>query len=152
MMKIGSAGIPHGNAVGAGVGQVKIGGGNGGSEHKSALTPVLSPRERESDNPLHHQLPKAVFLRVRTKLELFGVAENGPSETAGPGSEWRVALLRIRAAISSVIRVEDTFVGCPAAGVIGIAPFAVIDAVASGHFSVLNQTSQKRNPFVALAH
>src|SRR5947207_1621357 len=45
-MQIGCGGIPHRNAIGAGVVQVKIGGGGGGLEEKTTDLGAREPRTR----------------------------------------------------------------------------------------------------------
>src|SRR5204863_4260564 len=140
------AGVPHWYAVGARVGQVKIGGGQGGSEHKfpRPTRPICFGRT--------HRPPGHIILRIAKKLELFGITKDGPCETAGPGSEWRVTLLRIRATIAAVVEIEDAFVCSAAREIVAISARAIIDAKASGQFSVLNQATKKGNPLVAFAH
>lgn len=72
------------------------------------------------------------------EFELFGEAEDGPGEAAGPGGEGGVALLGTGTAVGAVVEVEDALVGGAAADVPGVAAFAIVDAVAGGAGTVIS--------------
>ena len=61
-------------------------------------------------------------------------------------------MLRVRAAIVSVVCVENAFVRGAAADIVVIAAFAVIDGVARGRVRVVEQAKQQRMALVVLAH
>ena len=91
-------------------------------------------------------------MRVASHSSCFGEAEHRPGQAAGPRAERRVALLRRRAAIVAVVRVEDAFVGRAAGHVVRVAAFAVPDVVAGRVRGVLDEPLQQADSLVALAH
>src|SRR5437762_10200456 len=86
------------------------------------------------------------------ELQLLGETEEGPRQPASPSAEWRVALLRIGAAIASVVNVENAFVCGAAAHIVGVAVLAIENRVASSRFRMLEETLEQRNFLIALAH
>src|SRR5712691_996270 len=85
------------------------------------------------------------WLRVREKLQLFGEAEDGPGKAAGPGAEGGIALLGVGAAIMAVVHVEDAFVGDASAHIVGVAPFAVIDAELRGRLGMFDEALEEED-------
>src|SRR2546422_5436029 len=86
------------------------------------------------------------------EVQFLSKPENGPGQPAGPRSEWRVALLRIRAAITAVVQVENAFVRGAAVNIVGIALLAIENGVAGGCFRVVDEPLQQGNPLIPLAH
>src|SRR4029077_16194395 len=84
------------------------------------------------------------------ELELFGKTAHGPGETARPGAEGRVALLRTGAAVVAIVDVEDALVRGAAAYVVGIAAFAVPDGIFRGGAGVLGDPLDQGNFLVVL--
>lgn len=136
----GGAGVPVGDAVGGGVGEVEVGGGAGGfgeGFEEVALGVVGGPG----------------FLGEGLEgFELLGESEDGPGEAAGPRGEGGVALLGGGAAVGAVAGVEEGFVGGAAAGVVEVAAFAVVDGVARGVAQVLHGAVEEGDAGVALGH
>src|SRR5436309_15760858 len=128
-MEIGRAGVPHRNAIGARMLEIKIGGCGSGPEKDGFSTgegdkgPVLGAATRRI---------KKMMLQRSEKFQLLRVSKYGPRQTAHPGAESRVALLRVRAAIAAIIEIENAFVRRAAANIVSVAAFAVIDRVAGG--------------------
>src|SRR5688572_26938495 len=125
-MEIRGAGVPDRHATAAGVFEVKIGGGEGGF----------------AENCFHNFSAAMRFeFGIRSsseKFKLFGEAADGPGETASPGAERGVTLLRIWAAIVAVVRVENAFVGGASAKVVGVARCAIVDREFGGIDRVLD--------------
>src|SRR5207247_5861438 len=86
------------------------------------------------------------------ELQLFGESENRPGQSACPGGEWRVSLLRIRTTEDAIGDVEHRFVRGSAGHVVGVAAFAIINVVTRGVRRVLDETLKKRNLPVLLPH
>ena len=74
------------------------------------------------------------------EFQLFGEPGNDPGEAAGPGAEGAVALLRVRAAVASIVGVEDTFVCHASPLIVHVPTGAVIDIPAGGGQGVLQET------------
>src|SRR5436309_15972859 len=111
-MQAGSATVPHRNPVPATICDIEIGRGRGRLEHelRDAVSPPSASRRRasvlecgpEGSGPL--SLNRKVRLPQRgDEFELLGKTADGPGQPAHPCAEWRVTLLRIRAAIASVL-------------------------------------------------
>lgn len=77
------------------------------------------------------------------EFELFGEAADGPGEATGPGGEGGVALLRTGTAEAAVVAIEDGFVDGASAEVVGVAAFAVIDAVVGGGGGVFDEAVEQ---------
>ena len=58
----------------------------------------------------------------------------------------------VRAAIPTVIPIEDALLRGPAPDIVGVTPFAVVDRISCRRFGVLDQSSQQRDSLFALAH
>src|SRR5437660_3211999 len=139
-LQVRSTAVPHRNSICATVCYIKI---------RCGLSRVL---HRACD-----PLPPSEWtqLRIRDrldKLQLLSEAASGPGQSAHPGAEWRIALLRVWTTITPIIDVEDAFVSRPPTHIIRIATLAVINPKLRRHRSVLHQSLQQRNFSVMLAH
>src|SRR6266568_4080956 len=106
-MEIGPAGVPHRNAVGAGMFDIKIGGCESGPEKDGFST---GEGDKRPGPGAATRRIKTMMLQRSEKFQLLCISENGPREPAHPGAESREALLRVRAAIAAIIEIENAFV------------------------------------------
>ena len=141
----GRAGVPVGNAVGGAVGEVELAGRRDRGPHPRYRLRVA---RQSRDAGLGHRLRR----QRGEVLQHLRAAENGPCQTARPGRERRISLLRGGAAVAAVVDVEQRLVGHPPGYVVVVAPGAEVDVVAEGGFEVLQQAPQQRDAAVALAH
>src|SRR5207244_13205648 len=86
------------------------------------------------------------------KLQLLGKPENRPRQAARPGTKRRVTLLRIRTAILAVVHIENALVRHPAAHVVSIAAFAIVNIVTGGGRGMFHEPLQQRDLLVPLTH
>src|SRR5207302_9644773 len=89
--------------------------------------------------------------KMGQELQLLRKTKNRPRQSARPGAERRVTLLRIRTAIMAVVHIENAFVRDTSPDVVSIAAFAVINIVARRRRGMFQQPLQQRNLLVALA-
>src|ERR1017187_1660628 len=130
-MEVWRACVPHRDAVRARVGEVEI---------------CCGPRrveEHGGDRSLAQPGARYFGAYGLQELQLFRVAQNCPRQTARPGAEWGITLLRVRASMDAVIDIENALMGDAAPDIVRVAALAVIDAVAGRDFRVLQQPLQK---------
>src|SRR5439155_4737216 len=84
------------------------------------------------------------------ELELFRKPEDRPRQPPRPCGEWRIALLRIGAAITAIIAIEDAFMGGAARDVVGIALFPVVNVVARRRARMNDEPIKQGNLLIAL--
>src|ERR1035438_2181285 len=114
-MEVGRASIPHWYAVRAGVGQIEVRRGEGGFEEHGNAGPA-------APTGACHLGAQCV-----QELQLFRVAQNCPRQAARPSAEGRIALLRVRTAITAVIEIEDALMGGAATRIVSVPALAVVD-------------------------
>ena len=139
------AGVPIRDAIARGVGQIEVRHRAGGL--REALQHALLAFERAGFQAL--ELLGGNGAQV---FEQLRKPRQGPGQAAGPGREWRVALLGARAAIGAADHVEDRLVGRPAPDVVGIPAFAVVDVVPRRSLRVAQESLEQRDPPILLAH
>jgi hypothetical protein len=139
-VEVGGPRIPEGDAIGGGVLEVELGGGEG------------RPEEGLDDSAAAAERGEFAVAEGLSELELFGETAQGPGETPGPGGERGVTLLRVGAAVGAVGGVEDGFVGGPAGYIIGVAPFAVVDVMAGCVPGMFDEAAKQRDRFVLFGH
>lgn len=137
-VEVGGAGVPEGDAIGATVVEVKIG------RHLSGAM-----EEGQGVGEGLGRWGGGMGLEV---FELFGEAEDGPGQAAGPGGEGGVTLLRIGAAKHAADDVEHGFVGGAPGQVIDIALLAVIHIVPGGIAGVVEQAMEQGDAGVLFSH
>src|SRR5512132_3501099 len=100
-MKIGSAGVPHGHAIAAGIFKVEVRRGAGCAEEKAAeIVPVVGrascpPHVRPLNRRAGESIPYLVVCERGEEFQLFRKSAQSPRQTPRPGAERRVALLRV---------------------------------------------------------
>ena len=139
-VQLGSAGIPIGNSVSRCLLNVKITGCK--SRTQKHDLDGITPAER---------FEVGVFQRG-DPLKLFGISCDDPRKPARPCGERGIALLRIRAAEVTVVRIEDAFVGNAAPKIVGIPPFALIHGDIGSGLCMIQQTAEKRDFRILLTH
>ena len=126
-MDIRRPGVPGRDAVHAAVLEIKIGGGTGRLEHHRGQFSSATKR-----------LERRVLQR-HEKLELLRISAKRPGQTTRPCTERRVTLLRIRAAVTTVVQVKNTLVRRAPTNVVMIPAFTVVNAVIRRRLGMLDE-------------
>src|ERR1019366_1489116 len=86
------------------------------------------------------------------ELKLLGVAAEDPGKATRPCCEWRIPLLRARAAVGAVVRIEERLMGDAAAYVVHVATPSIVDVKARGGLRVLQEAGKEGDAPVVLSH
>src|SRR4051794_27962183 len=79
----------------------------------------------------------------RQKLQLFCKTAHRPSQAPRPGAEGRVALLRVRAPVITIVHIEDTLVCGSSPYVVEVPAFSVVNRVLCCCLCMLNQAPKQ---------
>src|SRR5207247_10338686 len=85
-------------------------------------------------------------------LELLGKSEHRPRQPAGPRAEWRVSLLRARAAVAAAGDVEEALVRDTAPHIESIAATSEIDIEGGRRARVLHEPFEQAHALVLFLH